>query len=126
MTAASLLVIGSQGQVAQALQRLAPQRLPGQPLIAVGRPELDLAAATATLEPQIEALLRSHRPALVINAAAYTDVDKAESEPEAGRGHQRHRRGAAGPQLCRPGHPARAPLHRLRVRRKRQRPLAGG
>ncbi len=82
LPSAPLLVIGSQGQVARALQRLAPHRLPGRPLIAVGRPALDLAATPATLEPQIEALLHEHEPALVLNAAAYTAVDRAESEPE--------------------------------------------
>jgi len=77
---APVLVIGRQGQVASALQRLAPESLPQRPLLMAGRPELDLAAADFA-EP-LAALLRDLQPALVINAAAYTAVDLAESEPE--------------------------------------------
>jgi len=82
MTAAAgapLLVIGRQGQVASALQRLAPVLLPQRPLVMASRPVLDLAAPVAEL---LAALLRDLQPALVINAAAYTAVDRAESEPE--------------------------------------------
>lgn len=76
---APLLLIGRKGQVASALQRLAPGPLPGTPLVVVGRPELDL----ATANPETwAALLEVHRPAVVLNAAAYTAVDRAESEPE--------------------------------------------
>ncbi len=42
-----------------------------------GRDELDLGS-----EPSIRAYLRQHRPGLILNPAAYTAVDKAESEPE--------------------------------------------
>ncbi len=79
---APLLLIGRQGQLASAVQRLAPQLLPDRPLVVVGRPELDLAAPAPELAPRLEALLEQHRPALVLNAAAYTAVDRAESEPE--------------------------------------------
>ena len=41
---APVLVIGRQGQVASALQRLAPALLPQRPLVMAGRPELELAA----------------------------------------------------------------------------------
>jgi len=77
-----VLLIGRSGQVASALQRLAPTWLPQRPLLVVGRPQLDLAAVglDASLEHQFTALLDLHRPALVINAAAYTAVDRAESE----------------------------------------------
>lgn len=87
---APVLVVGRQGQVASALQRLAPVVLPQRPLVVVGRPELDLAQATAEeiersapspCSLQWAALLERHQPALVINAAAYTAVDRAESEP---------------------------------------------
>jgi dTDP-4-dehydrorhamnose reductase len=77
---APVLVIGRQGQVASALLRLAPALLPQRPLVMAGRPELDL-AAPGFAEP-LAALLRDRQPALVINAAAYTAVDRAESEPE--------------------------------------------
>ncbi|MGB7563198.1 MAG: sugar nucleotide-binding protein, partial [Prochlorococcaceae cyanobacterium] len=82
MSTAPLLLIGRHGQLASAVQRLAPQLLPDRPLVVVGRPELDLAAPAAELAPQLEALLEGHLPALVLNAAAYTAVDRAESEPE--------------------------------------------
>jgi dTDP-4-dehydrorhamnose reductase len=86
-----VLLIGRSGQVASAVQRLAPALLPQRPLLVVGRPQLDLAAvptapdATApaagpSLEHQFRSLLELHRPALVINAAAYTAVDRAETE----------------------------------------------
>jgi dTDP-4-dehydrorhamnose reductase len=84
-SAAPILLIGRHGQVARALQRLANQQGSERPLLVAGRPELDLAAALD--EPQellarLGTLLGSHQPALVINAAGYTAVDKAESEPE--------------------------------------------
>lgn len=80
---APILLIGRQGQVATAVQRLfvqrlAPALLPQTPLVVVSRPELDLASATPA---HWATLMDTHRPALVINAAAYTAVDRAESEP---------------------------------------------
>ncbi len=82
MNGGSILLIGRSGQVAQALQELAAAQLPGRSLVVAARPELDLAAPELQLERQLEALLEQVRPALVINAAAYTAVDRAESEPE--------------------------------------------
>lgn len=79
---APVLVIGSLGQVAQALQRLAPQRLDGRPLLAFGRPSLDLSTPAQDLEKHLNALIADHQPSLVINAAAYTAVDRAESEAD--------------------------------------------
>lgn len=81
---APLLLVGRTGQVASALQRLAPELLPGRPLLALGRPDLDL--ADAAFCQNFQAALDQHRPALVINSAAYTAVDRAESEP--GLAHQ--------------------------------------
>ena len=78
---APLLLLGRQGQVARAVQRLAPTLLPHRPLLVAGRPELDLAAPAADLEAALAALLDRERPALVLNAAAYTAVDRAEAEP---------------------------------------------
>lgn len=75
---ARLFVAGRSGQVARALA----DRAGAQPLtvIALGRPDFDL------LDPaQIEQALDEVQPVLVINAAAYTAVDLAESEPEAAR-----------------------------------------
>ncbi len=85
MAQSPILVIGRQGQVARALQRLAADLPAHRPLLAVGRPQLDLAlagSAPEALAGQLTALLDEHRPALVINAAAYTAVDRAESEAE--------------------------------------------
>jgi len=69
-----ILLTGKHGQVGFELQRaLAPL---GE-IHAVDFAECDLADAAA-----ISALLRSVRPDLIVNPAAYTAVDKAESEPQ--------------------------------------------
>jgi len=69
-----ILLTGKHGQVGFELQRaLAPL---GE-VHAVDYTECDLADAAA-----ISALVRSVRPDLIVNPAAYTGVDKAESEPE--------------------------------------------
>ncbi|MGB4069527.1 MAG: dTDP-4-dehydrorhamnose reductase [Nitrospira sp.] len=69
-----ILLTGKHGQVGFELQRtLAPL---GE-IYAVGYAECDLADASA-----LSALVRSVKPDLIVNAAAYTAVDKAESEPE--------------------------------------------
>ncbi|HRI37694.1 MAG TPA: dTDP-4-dehydrorhamnose reductase [Nitrospira sp.] len=68
-----ILLTGKHGQVGFELQRaLAPL---GE-IHAVDYAECDLADASA-----ISALVRSVRPDLIVNPAAYTAVDKAESEP---------------------------------------------
>lgn len=68
-----VLLTGLGGQLGQALIASCP---PGIELIATGRSELDLA------DPQAcAAAVHSHRPAWVLNAGAYTAVDRAESEP---------------------------------------------
>jgi dTDP-4-dehydrorhamnose reductase len=72
----SILVLGRNGQVARELAKIGPP--PGFEMAFVGRERFDLAAG-ADPAPLIEAFA----PTLVINAAAYTAVDKAESEPEA-------------------------------------------
>ena len=69
-----VLLTGGSGQLGQALLRSAP---PGIELIAPTRAEFDLADAGS-----LERWLETHKPAAVINAGAYTAVDKAESEPE--------------------------------------------
>ena len=69
-----ILLLGKNGQVGYELQRtLAPL---GE-VTALGRQELDL---TDTLA--IRSAVRTTKPDLIVNAAAYTAVDKAESEPE--------------------------------------------
>ncbi len=69
-----ILLLGKNGQVGFELQRaLAPL---GE-VCAVDEPDCDLADGSAIRE-----LVRSFKPNLIVNAAAYTAVDKAESEPE--------------------------------------------
>jgi dTDP-4-dehydrorhamnose reductase len=72
-----ILVTGVEGQVARALRERAPAHT-GLELHFVGRPELNLAQPGSAA-----AAVERHRPDLVINAAAYTAVDQAESEPDA-------------------------------------------
>jgi len=69
-----ILISGKTGQVALELQK----HLSGLgELIVLGRNDLDLSKPE-----QIRAQVRAHRPDLIINAAAHTAVDLAESEPE--------------------------------------------
>ena len=70
-----ILLTGRNGQVGWELERsLAPLG----DLIATDRAMLDLADAEA-----IRRVVRETKPDVVVNAAAYTAVDRAESEPEA-------------------------------------------
>jgi dTDP-4-dehydrorhamnose reductase len=66
----SLLVIGRTGQLARALVQAG-----GDQVVAMGRPEADL-----TDKASLVAALDRVKPALVINAAAYTAVDAAEKD----------------------------------------------
>jgi dTDP-4-dehydrorhamnose reductase len=69
-----VLVTGASGQVGRALLDTVPQHVE---LRALTRSELDISDASA-----VHAAVDAFRPELVINAAAYTAVDKAESEPQ--------------------------------------------
>ncbi|HEX4080346.1 MAG TPA: dTDP-4-dehydrorhamnose reductase [Rhizomicrobium sp.] len=69
------MIFGRTGQVGRELAR-AHWTVGCMPLL-LGRPECDLADAVAVRR----AILRE-QPEIVINAAAYTAVDRAESEPE--------------------------------------------
>ncbi|WP_158813593.1 dTDP-4-dehydrorhamnose reductase [Methylocapsa sp. S129] len=70
-----LVVTGREGQLAQSL--IERGRSAGVEIICIARPEVDL------LEPDVVArAIEAARGDVVINAAAYTAVDKAESEPE--------------------------------------------
>jgi dTDP-4-dehydrorhamnose reductase len=82
-----LLVTGRNGQVAASLAERAAG-FPEIEVIALGRPDLDL-ERPESVEPAIRAVA----PDIVVNAAAYTAVDKAESEPE--RAFAANRDGAA-------------------------------
>lgn len=66
-----LLVTGTKGQVAMALAERAAEQ--GIHLCAVGRPEFDLTDAAAHLS-----VIADAKPDVIVSAAAYTAVDKAE------------------------------------------------
>ena len=70
-----ILVAGGQGQVGSALAQQGREQ--GLDLVALGRSDLDITNAAS-----IAAALKKYQPELLINAAAYTAVDKAESEAE--------------------------------------------
>jgi dTDP-4-dehydrorhamnose reductase len=71
-----VVVFGSEGQIGQELMgRTAPS---GYALVGLPRPRVDI-----TNEEAVRGAVRQYRPAVLINCAAYTAVDRAESEPEA-------------------------------------------
>lgn len=72
-----LLIAGAQGQLARAMIELAPAAA-DVTAFAVGRPALDLTAPASVLSA-----LADFRPDVIVNAAAYTAVDRAEQEPDA-------------------------------------------
>jgi dTDP-4-dehydrorhamnose reductase len=78
-----VLLTGASGQLGQALQ----ERLGDSIVAALDRPELDITEHTA-----VRQAVAHCRPDLIINAAAYTDVDGAESDRE-----QAYRVNAVGP-----------------------------
>ena len=80
-----ILIAGKNGQLGKQLQKQAPS---DATVIALGRETLDIAD-----KDQVFAILRQEQPDVVINAAAYTAVDKAESEVE-----QAHAINAYGPE----------------------------
>ena len=71
-----LLVTGRHGQLARSLVERARRR-PGIEIFPAGRPELDL-----EIPGSAAAIVRSAAPEVVINAAAFTAVDRAEDELE--------------------------------------------
>jgi dTDP-4-dehydrorhamnose reductase len=71
-----LLVVGAEGMLGTAVADAA-RRL-GLEVHAAGRAELDVTDPQAARRA-----LSDHRPAAVVNCAAYTDVDGAESDPRA-------------------------------------------
>ncbi|MGE5540370.1 MAG: dTDP-4-dehydrorhamnose reductase [Gemmatimonas sp.] len=73
MSEHTLLVFGGEGQVGRAFAETAPP--PGWRIVTVGHADADVTDPGA-----VEQALRAHRPKAVVNAAAYTAVDKAESE----------------------------------------------
>ncbi|MBI1731284.1 MAG: dTDP-4-dehydrorhamnose reductase [Gammaproteobacteria bacterium] len=69
-----VLITGGSGQLGGELQRTQP---PGSTVFAPGRGQLDISD-----RPAVTAHVRRTRPDVVINAAAYTSVDRAEQNAE--------------------------------------------
>lgn len=69
-----ILIVGNAGQVGRELQRTFADC---GPIVAVDRESVDLA-----VPEQVRELMRRAAPQIILNAAAYTAVDRAESEPE--------------------------------------------
>lgn len=74
-----ILVTGREGQVARALRDAAADAA-GMEFLFAGRPDLDLERPGT-----IDAAVRAAAPDVIVSAAAYTAVDKAESEPDIAR-----------------------------------------
>lgn len=74
-SAMKVLITGAGGQVGRMLLETRPA---GFEAIACTHADLDIGVGEAVRD-----CVRRHRPAVIINAAAYTAVDKAESEPDA-------------------------------------------
>jgi len=91
-----ILVAGAQGQLARALVDAARAR-GGFDVVALGRPRLDLLDKRTIAEA-----FQAVQPDLLINAAAYTAVDKAESD--AGAAFAVNRDGAAALAAAAKGH----------------------
>jgi dTDP-4-dehydrorhamnose reductase len=70
-----VLLVGGSGQLGRELQHCKPA---DTELLVLGSQELDLREAGL-----VEARVSASRPQVIINAAAYTAVDRAESEPDA-------------------------------------------
>ena len=69
-----IMLLGNTGQLGWELNRTL---LTLGDLVALDYPQIDMSDSD-----NIRSHLRTHQPDLVVNATAYTDVDKAESEPE--------------------------------------------
>ena len=72
-----VLITGATGQVGRALVASAPHDVE---LVPCTHAELDVSESEA-----VASRIRVHAPEVVVNAAAYTAVDRAESEPELAR-----------------------------------------
>lgn len=96
---AAILLVGAGGQLGRALRVVAGVR--DLPLHALDHAALDVTDAGA-----VAAAVDHYRPAWVVNAAAYTAVDRAESEPV--RAHAVNADGAAN--LARAAHAVNARL----------------
>jgi dTDP-4-dehydrorhamnose reductase len=104
-----ILVTGGSGQVGRELLRTL------QPLGELFAPdvnELDFASVSS-----IRQVLRAVRPRIIVNAAAYTAVDRAESEPALAMAVNGTAPGILAEGSAGAGRAARALFDRLRIRR---------
>jgi dTDP-4-dehydrorhamnose reductase len=72
-----VLITGAEGQIGRALVEAAPAEVE---VLAADRARFDI-----TQQAEIARGVRDFRPDLIINAAGYTAVDRAEAEPDAAR-----------------------------------------
>jgi dTDP-4-dehydrorhamnose reductase len=72
-----VVITGAQGQVGRAVAHSAPANTE---IVAVTHGELDIGDAQA-----VDRFVGATRPDMIVNAAAYTAVDRAETEPERAR-----------------------------------------
>ncbi|GAA6152088.1 dTDP-4-dehydrorhamnose reductase [Pseudoteredinibacter isoporae] len=72
-----ILITGATGQLGYHLQQTAAETGRSDTLLCPGREELNLADSES-----LDHYLRNHKPEYIINAAAYTAVDRAESESD--------------------------------------------
>jgi dTDP-4-dehydrorhamnose reductase len=98
MAAQPILVAGKTGQLARCLDAEARRRRIA--LVALGRAELDL-VRPESIAPAVAA----HAPRAIVNAAAYTAVDKAEAEPALAMAVNRDGAGALATAAARLGVP---------------------
>lgn len=69
-----IMITGSRGQVGQSLRRALPEHWE---LIATDSKTLDITQADT-----VEAMISNFQPDVLVNAAGYTNVDRAEDEPQ--------------------------------------------
>ena len=113
-----IAVTGFRGQVATSVLERAGPKLE---VVALGRPAFDLTDRAAVL-----AGLEAARPDVIVNAAAYTAVDKAEAEEALAVRVNGEGAGNVAEAAARLGVPAPPSLDRLRVRRLPRPALSGG
>jgi dTDP-4-dehydrorhamnose reductase len=70
-----ILLVGAAGQIGKAVAAELARTLPEEPVVSLARADVDFADEAA-----IRRTVRMHSPWAIVNAAAYTAVDRAESD----------------------------------------------